>query len=325
MIQGGDPNTKDPKAAARARTARAGPGYTIKAEFNDTPHKRGIVSMARAQSPDSAGSQFFICVKDSCFLDRQYTAFGRVVRGMEVADKIVGAPRDARDNPNERVEMKVKRASTLRPVRRERDQAARARARSRRARRSPRLGATCVRAAPLRRQPAVRRRRRLAGRRRAAAAAAPHARPGGPDLQGPARGGRRREEPPRSSSRSADGADAAQAILARLGFRAVFRYQKYRETYHWQDVEIVVDETPIGTFLEIEGRPEAIHAAAAALGRRPEDYITRLLRRALLRARAARATWCSATPREGHGARRGPGHAHAAAHACCAPSPRCRC
>jgi peptidyl-prolyl cis-trans isomerase B (cyclophilin B) len=64
--------------------------------------------MARSSDPDSAGSQFFICVKDSAFLDRQYTAFGRVVRGIEVADKIVAAPRDARDNPDERVEMKVR-------------------------------------------------------------------------------------------------------------------------------------------------------------------------------------------------------------------------
>ncbi len=64
--------------------------------------------MARAQDPNSAGSQFFVCVADSTFLDRQYSAFGRVVRGMEVADKIVNAPRDGRDNPNERVDMKVR-------------------------------------------------------------------------------------------------------------------------------------------------------------------------------------------------------------------------
>ena len=106
MIQGGDPLTKDDSMAARWGTG--GPGYQIKAEFNDTPHKRGIVSMARSQSPDSAGSQFFIVVKDSGFLDRQYTAFGRVIRGIEVADQIVGSPRDARDNPNERVEMTVR-------------------------------------------------------------------------------------------------------------------------------------------------------------------------------------------------------------------------
>jgi peptidyl-prolyl cis-trans isomerase B (cyclophilin B) len=107
MIQGGDPNTRDPKGP-RARHGTGGPGYNIKAEFNDTPHKRGVLSMARSSAPDSAGSQFFICVKDSPFLDRQYTAFGRVVNGMEVADKIVNEPRDAGDNPNDRVEMTVR-------------------------------------------------------------------------------------------------------------------------------------------------------------------------------------------------------------------------
>ena len=107
MIQGGDPSTKDPKAP-RSRHGTGGPGYTIKAEFNDTHHARGIVSMARAQDPNSAGSQFFVCVADAGFLDRQYTAFGRVVRGMEVADKIVSLPRDAHDNPNERVDMTVR-------------------------------------------------------------------------------------------------------------------------------------------------------------------------------------------------------------------------
>lgn len=107
MIQGGDPNTKDPKGS-RERHGTGGPGYTIKAEFNDTPHKRGAVSMARAQSPDSAGCQFFIVVKDSHFLDNQYTVFGTVVKGMEVADQVVAAQRDARDNPLERIEMKVR-------------------------------------------------------------------------------------------------------------------------------------------------------------------------------------------------------------------------
>jgi peptidyl-prolyl cis-trans isomerase B (cyclophilin B) len=85
-----------------------GPGHNVKAEFNSKSHKRGIVSMARAQDPNSAGSQFFICVADSPFLDRQYTVFGEVTSGMEAVDKIVGQPRDKRDNPNERVEMKVK-------------------------------------------------------------------------------------------------------------------------------------------------------------------------------------------------------------------------
>ena len=107
MIQGGDPNTKDPQGS-RSRHGTGGPGYQIKAEFNDTPHKRGVLSMARSQSPDSAGSQFFIVVKDSNFLDNQYTAFGRVTRGIEVADQIVNSPRDRADNPNERVDMKVR-------------------------------------------------------------------------------------------------------------------------------------------------------------------------------------------------------------------------
>jgi cyclophilin family peptidyl-prolyl cis-trans isomerase len=91
MIQGGDPNSKnrDPRD-----DGLGGPGYTIKAEFNDTPHVRGIVSMARAASPDSAGSQFFIVVADSPHLDGQYTAFGRVIDGMDVVDKIVAVPRD---------------------------------------------------------------------------------------------------------------------------------------------------------------------------------------------------------------------------------------
>jgi peptidyl-prolyl cis-trans isomerase B (cyclophilin B) len=96
MIQGGDPNSKDGNPA---NDGTGDPGYKIKAEFNDTPHKRGIVSMARGGNPDSAGSQFFIVVKDSNFLDRQYSAFGEVISGMEVADKIVAVPRDARDRP----------------------------------------------------------------------------------------------------------------------------------------------------------------------------------------------------------------------------------
>ena len=105
MIQGGDPNTKSDD---RSNHGMGGPGYSIKAEFNDTPHKRGILSMARSSDPNSAGSQFYIVVKDSAFLDGQYTAFGKVLSGMTVADQIVSAPRDRRDNPNERIEMKVK-------------------------------------------------------------------------------------------------------------------------------------------------------------------------------------------------------------------------
>jgi peptidyl-prolyl cis-trans isomerase B (cyclophilin B) len=106
MIQGGDPITKD--ATKKAQFGTGGPGYKIKAEFNDISHKRGIVSMARAADPNSAGSQFYIVVKDSTFLDRQYTVFGEVVKGMEVADKIVAQQRDGRDNPLQRIEMKVR-------------------------------------------------------------------------------------------------------------------------------------------------------------------------------------------------------------------------
>ncbi|OGP14273.1 MAG: peptidylprolyl isomerase [Deltaproteobacteria bacterium GWA2_54_12] len=105
MIQGGDPNTKGPDTRMYGT---GGPGWNVPAEFNDTPHKRGILSMARSQDPNSAGSQFFIVVKDSNFLDGQYTVFGEVTKGMEVVDKIVSAPRNSRDLPNERIEMKVK-------------------------------------------------------------------------------------------------------------------------------------------------------------------------------------------------------------------------
>lgn len=104
MIQGGDPNSRSPD---RASHGMGGPGHRVKAEFNSKPHKRGVVSMARANDPDSAGSQFFICVADAHFLDWQYTAFGEVVSGMEVADKIVSVKRDGRDNPLERIEITV--------------------------------------------------------------------------------------------------------------------------------------------------------------------------------------------------------------------------
>ncbi len=106
MIQGGDPKSKD--ASARGAHGTGGPGYAIKSEFNDIKHKRGIVSMARTNDPNSAGSQFFICVADANFLDGQYTVFGEVTEGMETVDKVVNLPRDARDNPRDRAEMKVK-------------------------------------------------------------------------------------------------------------------------------------------------------------------------------------------------------------------------
>ncbi len=96
MIQGGDPNTKDDDAT---NDGFGGPAEKLPAEFNDVSHKRGIVSMARGADPNSAGSQFFIVVKDSTFLDKKYTVFGEVISGMEVADKIVEQPRDQRDRP----------------------------------------------------------------------------------------------------------------------------------------------------------------------------------------------------------------------------------
>ncbi len=90
MVQGGDPLTKDPGQERSWGTG--GPGHTIKAEFNDRSHRRGVVSMARSSDPDSAGSQFFICLADASFLDRKYTAFGKLVRGDEVLESIGNTP-----------------------------------------------------------------------------------------------------------------------------------------------------------------------------------------------------------------------------------------
>ncbi len=104
MIQGGDPNSK---TQDRASHGMGGPGHKVKAEFSSRPHKRGTLSMARANDPDSAGSQFFICLAESNFLDWKYTVFGEAVSGMDVADKVVNAKRDSRDNPLERIEVKV--------------------------------------------------------------------------------------------------------------------------------------------------------------------------------------------------------------------------
>ena len=102
MIQGGDPNSKSDD---RSRHGTGGPGYTIPAEFSDVPHVEGILSMARSQDPDSAGSQFFIVVNDAPFLDNNYTIFGKVISGIDVAHKIVNSPRDSADNPLDRIEM----------------------------------------------------------------------------------------------------------------------------------------------------------------------------------------------------------------------------
>lgn len=95
MIQGGDPNTKGGDPSTWGTGGNYGPDgseITLKAEFNDIHHARGILSMARAMDPDSASSQFFICVADASSLDHKYTAFGKVIEGMDVVDKIVNAP-----------------------------------------------------------------------------------------------------------------------------------------------------------------------------------------------------------------------------------------
>jgi peptidyl-prolyl cis-trans isomerase B (cyclophilin B) len=111
MIQGGDPNTKnslrkDTYGQGGPKDEKGNP-ILLKAEFSDIPHKRGIVSMARANERDTAGSQFFIVVEPSHFLDGKYTVFGEVVRGLGVADKIVALARNAQDLPNERIEITV--------------------------------------------------------------------------------------------------------------------------------------------------------------------------------------------------------------------------
>ena len=96
MIQGGDPTG----------TGTGGPGYQLKAEFNDTKHERGVLSMARSQDPDSAGSQFFVMHDRAEHLDGQYTAFGKVTKGVETVDKIVSAPTGAQNRPTNPVKIK---------------------------------------------------------------------------------------------------------------------------------------------------------------------------------------------------------------------------
>jgi peptidyl-prolyl cis-trans isomerase B (cyclophilin B) len=86
MIQGGDPNSKDP--AKESSYGEGGPGYNLKAEFNNHSHDRGVLSMARGPDPDSAGSQFFICLAPVHRLDHQYTTFGKLIKGQDVLDKI---------------------------------------------------------------------------------------------------------------------------------------------------------------------------------------------------------------------------------------------
>jgi peptidyl-prolyl cis-trans isomerase B (cyclophilin B) len=101
MIQGGDPQTKDP--AKESSWGTGGPGHTVKAEFNDRPHVRGVLSMARSNDPDSAGSQFFICHGDAAFLNGKYTAFGKVISGDEVLEKIATTRTHKPDRPDTRM------------------------------------------------------------------------------------------------------------------------------------------------------------------------------------------------------------------------------
>lgn len=110
MIQGGDPNG----------TGTGGPGYHIRGEFagngfqqNDISHVRGVLSMARAQHPDSAGSQFFVMHEDSDYLDGQYAAFGKVLEGMDVVDEIANVKTDWSDRPYEEQKMKTVTAETF--------------------------------------------------------------------------------------------------------------------------------------------------------------------------------------------------------------------
>lgn len=108
MIQGGDPNSKDDD---RSNDGIGGPGYSINAEFNDYKHERGILSAARSQDPNSAGSQFFIMHQKYPSLDNQYSIYGRVVTGIEVVDKIVNLNRDPNDNPTDMTANVIKKAT----------------------------------------------------------------------------------------------------------------------------------------------------------------------------------------------------------------------
>ena len=112
VIQGGDPLSKEPD---RSIHGKGGPGFSLNPEPSDQPHRRGTVSMAkmprnedRTRDVNDNGSQFFICVEDAASLDRTYTAFGKVMKGMDVVDKIVAMPRDEADNPLDPVAMKIK-------------------------------------------------------------------------------------------------------------------------------------------------------------------------------------------------------------------------
>ncbi|MFL2524697.1 MAG: peptidylprolyl isomerase [Candidatus Neomarinimicrobiota bacterium] len=118
VIQGGDPNSKLDNRALHGTGGRAGKFFglgdendpntwLIPAEFNDIPHTKGILSMARTNDPNSASSQFFVCHDNAPFLDKNYTVFGKVIKGLEVIDLIVNSEKDMNDNPLEKIEMTV--------------------------------------------------------------------------------------------------------------------------------------------------------------------------------------------------------------------------
>ena len=119
MVQGGDPNSRNVNRATHGTGGRAGKFFglgieedpstwLIPQEFNDTPHVKGILSMARTNDPNSASSQFFICHDNANFLDNNYTVFGKVIQGLDIIDEIANVAKDQNDNPLERIEMSVR-------------------------------------------------------------------------------------------------------------------------------------------------------------------------------------------------------------------------
>ncbi len=120
MIQGGDMNSKNDDRSDDGYGSHPD-GITLPAEFSDFPHSRGVVSMARGPKPNSAGCQFFICVANAPHLNGQYSAFGEVIDGMDVADKIVGVKRDNKNNPLKKVTMT---SVTIEPFKKEKDKTA---------------------------------------------------------------------------------------------------------------------------------------------------------------------------------------------------------
>jgi len=119
MIQGGDPNSRNENRATHGTGGRAGKFFglgneedpstwLIPQEFSDTPHVKGILSMARTNDPNSASSQFFVCHDNANFLDNNYTVFGKVIDGLDIIDQIANVAKDQNDNPLEKVEMSIR-------------------------------------------------------------------------------------------------------------------------------------------------------------------------------------------------------------------------